>query len=1689
MRLKFTRSGVLRRQSTKFTLGEGDKTMRSTVDNSTKLSRFSSPNAASYRRFAVILAVTFSFVVCFALGQGTASIAFAANTPMIRSFSSTPTSITAGQSATLSWTAQNAQSFSIDNGVGVVSGTSVTVHPTVTTTYTLTASNSQGSATAQTTVTVTQGQDTSAPTVPTGLAASAVSTSQINLSWSPSTDNVGVVGYYIYRNGSFVGTAGSTNYSDTGLSASITYTYKVAAYDAAGNASAQSSPASATTSSSAADTQAPTVPAGLAASAVSASQINLTWNASTDNVGVVGYYIYRNSSFVGTAGSTSYSDTGLSASTTYTYKVAAYDAAGNASAQSSPASATTSAGADTQAPTVPAALAASAVSASQINLTWSASTDNVGVVGYYIYRNGSFVRTAGTTSYSDTGLSTGITYTYRVAAYDAAGNASAQSSSASATTSAGADTQAPTVPSGLAASAVSASQINLTWNASTDNVGVVGYRIYRNGSLAATASGTSYSDTGLSASTTYTYNVAAYDAAGNTSAQSSPVSATTSTAADTQAPTVPAGLAASAVSASQINLTWNASTDNVGVVGYRVYRNGSLAASVGGTSYSDTGLSASTTYTYKVAAYDAAGNASAQSSPATATTSSSGADTQAPTVPAALAASAVSASQINLTWSASSDNVGVVGYYIYRNGSFVRTAGTTSYSDTGLSTGITYTYRVAAYDAAGNASAQSSPASATTLGGADTQAPTVPSGLAASAVSASQINLTWNASTDNVGVVGYRIYRNGSLAATASGTSYSDTGLSASTTYTYNVAAYDAAGNASAQSSSASATTLGGADTQAPTVPAGLAATAVSASQINLTWSASTDNVGVVGYRVYRNGSLAASVGGTSYSDTGLSASTTYTYKVAAYDAAGNASAQSSPAIATTSSSGADTQAPTVPAALAASAVSASQINLTWSASTDNVGVTGYYIYRNGSFVATAGGTSYSDAGLSATTTYTYKVAAYDAAGNTSAQSSPASATTSAAADTQPPTVSIASPTGGMVSGSVAITANAADNVSIASVQVYVDGAAMGSPITTAPYSRMWNTTIATNSSHVLSAMAKDSAGNSTMSSGVSVTVNNTTSNRPYGTSFPLTENPISENNNWINGLSTGLDWGNVQTTSGLAFGTNVSGAPPYNDSTAVLAGTWGPNQTVTGTVHSVNQTSSFYEEVELRLRTTITPHSITGYEINFRCTSDGSQYIGIVRWNGPLNNFSYITILDPGGPGIHNGDVVSASIVGSTITGYINGVAVITGTDGTYTNGSPGIGFWNQNGTVAADSNYGFVSFSASDGSTSDSTPPSTPTNLSAAGVSPSQVNLTWTPSTDNVLVTGYKIFRNNIQVGTSPTNSFSDTGLSSNTSYSYSVAAFDAAGNVSGQSLTATASTGGADTIPPSVPSGLASSNVSQTSLTLSWTASSDNVGVAGYQIFRNGTQVGTTASTSYTDTGLAASTTYDYSVAAYDSSNNHSSQSGQIIVTTLAPAGHAPTFVQMTQAQISNGSSVSVPFNSATTSGNTIVAYVIWSNVASATVTDSQGNTFKSVTAPVSWGGSNSTQIFYATNVAGGADTVTATFRNAVSSFGVIYIHEYAGINATNPVDVSVSATGSSAAMNSGSATTTSPNDLIFGAGVSDMAVTAAGPGFAARSMAFGNVTEDESATSAGSYAGTATHDGAVWEMQMVAFRAAN
>lgn len=275
---------------------------------------------------------------------------------------------------------------------------------------------------------------------------------------------------------------------------------------------------------------------------------------------------------------------------------------------------------------------------------------------------------------------------------------------------------------------------------------------------------------------------------------------------DTTAPSAPTNLSA-ALSGTTANLTWTASSDNVGVAGYRVTRNGTtLPDTVTGTAFSDSGLAAGD-YTYTVAAYDTAGNTSGASNSASVTVPTPTADTTAPSTPANFTAT-LSGTTADLAWSASTDNVGVTGYQVTRNGTVITTVLNTFYNDINLSPG-TYTYTVAAVDGAGNVSPASNIATVTVPEQPETEAtaPSVPTNLTTS-VSGSTVNLSWGASTDDTGVAGYRITRNGAVVDTATTAGYTDFSLAAGT-YTYSVTAFDAAGNTSAASNSASATVGG----------------------------------------------------------------------------------------------------------------------------------------------------------------------------------------------------------------------------------------------------------------------------------------------------------------------------------------------------------------------------------------------------------------------------------------------------------------------------------------------------------------------------------------------------------------------------------------------------------------------------------------------------------------------------------------------------------------------------------------------------------------------------------------------------------------------------------------------------------------------------------------------------------------
>ncbi|MBI2669679.1 MAG: hypothetical protein HYX20_00820 [Candidatus Yanofskybacteria bacterium] len=272
------------------------------------------------------------------------------------------------------------------------------------------------------------------------------------------------------------------------------------------------------------DTTAPIISA-VAASSITSSGATITWTTNEASDTQVEYGLttaYGNPSVLNTSLVTAHSQTisGLSASTLWHYRVKSKDSSGNL-ATSGDFTFTTTAP-DTVAPSVPTSLSATAVSSSQINLSWTASTDNVGVTGYGIFRNGSEIATSATNFFSNTGLTPSTTYTYTVSARDASGNESGQSASVGVTTQAISSTPDTTAPviSAVAASSITSSGATITWTTNEASDTQVEYGLttaYGNPSVLNTSLVTAHSQTisGLTASTLWHYRVKSKDSSGN----------------------------------------------------------------------------------------------------------------------------------------------------------------------------------------------------------------------------------------------------------------------------------------------------------------------------------------------------------------------------------------------------------------------------------------------------------------------------------------------------------------------------------------------------------------------------------------------------------------------------------------------------------------------------------------------------------------------------------------------------------------------------------------------------------------------------------------------------------------------------------------------------------------------------------------------------------------------------------------------------------------------------------------------------------------------------------------------------------------------------------------------------------------------------------------------------------------------
>ena len=577
----------------------------------------------------------------------------------------------------------------------------------------------------------------------------------------------------------------------------------------------------------------------------------------------------------------------------------------------------------------------------QVTISWTAPANNgVPITQYEVFQNGTSIGTTNSLSMVKTGLNNGTSYSYTVRAYNDVGWGN-KSAAASAT-----PRTVPSVPSAPTVSPGNGQNV-ITWSVPANNGATITKYELKRGStvLKSDITGTSYTDTGLSNGTSYSYTVRAYNAAG-WGGFSSAGSGTPRTVPATPTISVTAGN-------KQNVISWSTPANNgASITKYEISRktgSGSytvLNSNYTSTSYTDPSLTAGTTYTYRVRAYNAAGwgNYSAEKSASPYTT---------PGTPSTPVVSPGNGQNV-ITWSTPANNGATITKYELKRGSTVVKSDITgtSYTDTGLSNGTSYSYTVRAYNTAGWGGFSSA--------GSGTPR-TVPATPTISVTAGNKQNvISWSTPANNgASITKYEISRktgSGSytvLNSNYTSTSYTDPSLTAGTAYTYRVRAYNAAGwgNYSAEKSASPYTTPGTPST--PVVSPGN-------GQNVITWSVPANGGSVITKYELKRGStvVKSDITGTSYTDTGLSNGTSYSYTVRAYNAAGwgdfSAAVSGTPR--------------TVPNAPAKPSVAPGddKNTVTWAAPAANgAAVTAYELSRNGVVVsASITSTSYVDSGL-----------------------------------------------------------------------------------------------------------------------------------------------------------------------------------------------------------------------------------------------------------------------------------------------------------------------------------------------------------------------------------------------------------------------------------------------------------------------------------------------------------------------------------------------------------------------------------------------------------------------------------------------------------------------------------------------------------------------------------------------------
>jgi len=872
--------------------------------------------------------------------------------------------------------------------------TDVDLVPNSTYFYKVKATNGQGSS--DYTATIEASTLDVAPAAPSGLTATPLSSTSINLQWTDNATNE--TGFVLERSATSAASgfeviqetaADASSFEDTGLAPNTTYYYRVMATNAVDDSDYTSTVEAKTLD------VAPEPPSGLQITAKTSSTITLSWADNSDNE--TGFVLEKSSTsatddfepLTTTAPNViTYEATGLSPNTTYYFRIKAINGVGESIV------AAVTGKTDDVAPVAPSELQIAAKTSSTITLSWTDNSDNE--TAFVVERSLTSaseeftpIKTtaANAVSFEDTNLSSNTPYYYRVKATNAVGDSDYISVSGKT------NDVAPTTPSGLQITSKDAHTINLKWTDNSDNeVDFVLEKSVTSASSGFTpeatlpANTTTYQDSDLISNTTYYYRIKATNAVGE-----SGYSAAVAGKTDIDKPLTPTNLSAGEITTSSIALSWTDNSTNE--AGFELVR--SLQSTTGyvlvaelpanTTAFVDEDLASNTTYFYKVRAINKDG-ASPYGNTVSPTTAR---EAGPPAAPSLLKATAITTFQINLSWQDNSDNE--TSFVVERSpsetGEFKTVAtlpaNTSFYENTGLDPNTTYYYRVKARNIDG--APVSNTSSATTM--ANPTPPKAPSALSAIAVSTVQINLTWVDNSNSE--TNFTIQRAPALdgpyqlvaSVGANVTSYQNFGLTPNTTYYYRVRAESGDG-VSAYTNIDNAKTSQAA--QPPSAPSSLIAVGVSTKQINLQWidNSNSETNFIIERAATLDGtySFIAAVGAneTSYQNTGLSTNTEYFYKVRAINNDGT-SGYSNAASATTLEV---RQPPVAPSSLVANGVSTTQINLSWE--DNSVSETNFEIHRASSaegpfsFLVNvaANQTSYENTGLQANTTYHYQVRA-----------------------------------------------------------------------------------------------------------------------------------------------------------------------------------------------------------------------------------------------------------------------------------------------------------------------------------------------------------------------------------------------------------------------------------------------------------------------------------------------------------------------------------------------------------------------------------------------------------------------------------------------------------------------------------------------------------------------------------------